>query len=74
MTPLLTTKETAAYLKVSPQTVRTRAKRGQIPFVLVGQLRRFDPDAVTAALTDDGPLSPETWRDALKAKAAEAAK
>lgn len=39
-------KEAASFLKVSTRTVRRLAEDGRMPSLLIGKLRRFDPDTV----------------------------
>ncbi len=52
-TDLLTAHELAERLRVSPDTVLTWARRGEIPTLrLSPKVIRFDPRAVLAALTE----------------------
>ncbi len=52
VTELLTARELAKRLRVSPETVRAWARRGSIPAVrLSRKVIRFDADAVIAALS-----------------------
>ena len=49
---LLTTRELAKRLRVSPETIREWSKRGSIPsFRLSAKAIRYDLDAVLAALS-----------------------
>jgi excisionase family DNA binding protein len=48
--PLLDAKEMAALLKVHESLVRSKARRGEIPFVAVGRYMRFKPADVQAAI------------------------
>ena len=51
-TELLTTRELAKRLRVSPETVRPWARRGHIPTLrLSPKVIRYDPEAVLAALS-----------------------
>lgn len=49
---LLTLKEVAGLLRLSPQTVYKMLDRGSIPAVKVGNQWRFEPDRIRAWLTD----------------------
>lgn len=59
---LLTVKDVAAYLNISPRKVEDIIKLGQLTPLLVGKQRRFTPDAVEAyirnhaAPVDRGPV------------------
>lgn len=46
MTTLLCTDQLAAWLKVSPETVRRHTRAGDIPFTRAGRAYRFNPDAI----------------------------
>lgn len=50
MTPMLTTEQVAARLKVDEETVRRMARRGDLPAIRIGGRLRFDPDELAAAL------------------------
>jgi excisionase family DNA binding protein len=45
-TTLLTTKEAAAFLRVSPSTVSTLRKRGMLTFVKIGRRILYSVDAL----------------------------
>jgi excisionase family DNA binding protein len=47
---LLTVPETARLLRVTPETVRRLARRGELPAIRVGTQLRFDRDVLTAPL------------------------
>lgn len=46
MAEVLTLQEVARYLKLSPDTIYRRAKRGEMPAVRVGKLWRFPKDLI----------------------------
>ncbi len=48
--PLVTARQLGGLLAVSEHLVSRLAREGRIPFVMVGGCRRFDPEAVDAAL------------------------
>jgi len=52
MKQLLTTKEMAKLLSISPSTLRRYARDKVVPSTLVGLRRRFDQEAVLAALNE----------------------
>lgn len=52
MSDMLTEKEVAAQLKVSPATVRRWRRSGKLPFVKLGRLVRFFPAAVEAFVAE----------------------
>lgn len=54
---LLSTEEMADLLQVHPQTVRKWALEKRIPSVPAGSRRRYDADAVIAALKQKGDES-----------------
>jgi excisionase family DNA binding protein len=54
--PLMTAVEVGAYLKMAPATVRDWARKGRIPFELVGRERRFRRSVI------------DKWIEANKAK------
>ena len=49
---LLTTKELAQYLKVKPQTVLRKARKGELPAIRVGQRLRFNKKQVNRWLSE----------------------
>lgn len=67
---MLSTREVAPHLNVSEQTIRTVAKHGSIPSILVGRQRRFDQDKVEATLEGNADTAPDPdhWNDVLKVK------
>jgi excisionase family DNA binding protein len=53
VTNLLTTREVAAWLGLSPETVLRRWRAGELPgYRLASNVLRFDPDDVLAYLRD----------------------
>jgi len=78
MAKLLSTKELAEYLNVTPLTVRRKALTGEIPSVKIGNLLRFDKKKIDRLLAekssrrpvqilvvDDEPLVGELFKDSL---------
>jgi len=78
MAKLLSTKELAEYLNVTPLTVRRKALTGEIPSVKIGNLLRFDKKKIDRWLmgksngrliqilvVDDEPLVGELFKDSL---------
>ncbi len=67
MDEFLTVAETAAILKMNPQTIRNRIDRGELPAVHIGrrvQVRRADFDAMLEQGYRPGParsLHPTIW-------------
>lgn len=47
---LLTVREAAAYLKVKEQTIRSMARRGELPALKVGRSWRFRLEDINSAL------------------------
>jgi excisionase family DNA binding protein len=45
---LLTVEDMAGLLQVSTETVRRKARTGEVPAVRVGRLWRFDPEQIRA--------------------------
>lgn len=59
---LLTTRELAAHLNVSPETVLRKWRRGEIPgFRIASNVLRFDPDEVRDWL--EGKRELHTYRE-----------
>ncbi|MGA7677891.1 MAG: helix-turn-helix domain-containing protein [Dehalococcoidia bacterium] len=46
MVELLTTKEVARYLKLRPETVLRKVKKGEIPAIKIGGRFRFDTNQI----------------------------
>ncbi len=46
MKELLTTQEMASYLKLRPETVLRKARKGELPAVKIGRQYRFDMDQI----------------------------
>jgi len=51
---LLTVREIAEKLQVSEAQIYRMIKRGSIPFVEIGGVYRFDPEAITKWIADGG--------------------
>jgi excisionase family DNA binding protein len=49
--PLWTVEEMAAYLKLQPETIRTMARRGELPALKIGKVWRFQRHAIHKMLT-----------------------
>ena len=47
---LLTVEEVAKILNLSPRSVRSKAHRGDIPYVRIGRDMRFHPDEIRKLL------------------------
>lgn len=52
MTSLMSVKEAAAYIRVSPHTVYAKVSKREIPYVKVGRSVRFDKGALDAWLEE----------------------
>ena len=46
MKELLTTQELAKYLKIRPETVLRKSRKGELPAVKIGRQYRFDMDQI----------------------------
>ena len=46
MKELLTTQELAKYLKLRPETVLRKSRKGELPAVKIGRQYRFDVDQI----------------------------
>jgi len=46
MKELLTTQELAKYLKIRPETVLRKSRKGELPAVKIGRQYRFDVDQI----------------------------
>jgi len=44
--PLWTVEEMAAYLKLQPETIRTMARRGELPALKIGKVWRFQKHVI----------------------------
>ncbi len=44
--PLWTVDEVASYLKLQPETVRSMARRGELPAIKLGKVWRFQKNAI----------------------------
>ena len=56
MVELLTTKEVARYLKLRPETVLRKVKRGEIPAIKMGGRFRFDTNQIDKWLRHSSTL------------------
>jgi excisionase family DNA binding protein len=56
--PLASKSEVASALHVSPATIDRLVRAGRIPFVRVGDVRRFDLECVRAALVEQRSAAP----------------
>ena len=50
--PLLATKDAAAQLGLAVDTLKRMARRGEIPSIKFGKLRRFEPAVIRAYIAD----------------------
>jgi len=66
--PLVDKRELAHELRVSPATIDRLCRTGRIPFVRVGEVRRFDCAAVRVALEESGASPHSTVPTAPRSK------
>ena len=52
--PLWTVEEVASYLKLQPETVRSMARRGELPAIKLGKVWRFHKIAIQEMLASTG--------------------
>ncbi len=45
--PLWTVEDLAAYLKLQPETIRSMARRGELPALKIGKVWRFQKQAIS---------------------------
>ncbi len=45
--PLWTVEDLAAYLKLQPETIRSMARRGELPAMKIGKVWRFQKQAIS---------------------------
>jgi excisionase family DNA binding protein len=50
--PLWTVEELAAYLKLQPETIRSMARRGELPALKIGKVWRFQKHAIHEMLVN----------------------
>ena len=50
--PLWTVDDVAAYLKLQPETIRSMARRGELPGLKIGKVWRFHKYAIRELLVD----------------------
>ncbi len=50
--PLWTVDDVAAYLKLQPETIRSMARRGELPALKIGKVWRFQKRAIGEMLVD----------------------
>jgi excisionase family DNA binding protein len=48
--PLWTVEDVAAYLKLQPETIRSMARRGELPALKIGKVWRFQKSALCKML------------------------
>jgi excisionase family DNA binding protein len=48
--PLWTVEDVAAYLQLQPETIRSMARRGELPALKIGKVWRFQKQAINAML------------------------
>jgi excisionase family DNA binding protein len=48
--PLWTVEDVAAYLQLQPETIRSMARRGELPALKIGKVWRFQKQAIHAML------------------------
>lgn len=49
--PLWTVEDVAAYLKLQPETIRSMARRGELPALKIGKVWRFQSHAIHAMIS-----------------------
>ena len=49
--PLWTVEEVSSYLKLQPETIRSMARRGELPAIKLGKVWRFEKTAITDMLS-----------------------
>lgn len=57
---VLTLDEAAAYLRVHPRTLRTKASEGEVPGAKIGRVWRFHRDQLERWILEGGARSPAT--------------
>ena len=50
--PLWTVEDLAAYLKLQPETIRSMARRGEIPALKIGKVWRFQKQSIHEMLVN----------------------
>jgi excisionase family DNA binding protein len=50
--PLWTVEDVAAYLKLQPETIRSMARRGELPALKIGKVWRFQKHAIHEMLVN----------------------
>jgi excisionase family DNA binding protein len=50
--PLWTVDDVAAYLQLQPETIRSMARRGELPGLKIGKVWRFQNNAIREMLTN----------------------
>ena len=48
--PLWTVEQVAAFLQLQPETIRSMARRGELPALKIGKVWRFQKEAIHAKL------------------------
>lgn len=52
--PLWTVEDVATYLQLQPETIRSMARRGELPALKIGKVWRFQKHAIHAMLITTG--------------------
>jgi excisionase family DNA binding protein len=52
--PLWTVEEVSSYLKLQPETIRSMARRGELPAIKLGKVWRFEKTAIDDLLVTHG--------------------
>jgi len=52
--PLWTVEDVAGYLQLQPETIRSMARRGELPAIKLGKVWRFQKNAIHAMLMNRG--------------------
>jgi len=52
--PLWTVEEVSSYLKLQPETIRSMARRGELPAIKLGKVWRFEKTAIDDLLVAHG--------------------
>jgi len=61
MTELLTTKEIARYLKLRPETVLRKVKKGEMPAIKIGGRFRYDKNQIEEWLRYNSTLNKDIF-------------
>src|SRR4030067_1193229 len=58
---LWTVEDVAGYLKLQPETIRSLARRGELPAIKFGKVGRFQMAAIHELLLKKGETVPAKW-------------